>query len=93
MAGGGVSDCPTVSSLRKRAARAVGELVGNVSEPLPARTYDRFFGAAMDRVHGRALGMSPCERWYQLDPDELEQTVDALEERAAIVHFNDQATA
>lgn len=84
-----MTDYPTVSSLRKRAQRAVGELVGNVSEPLPSRTYDRYFGAAMERVLGPAIGMTPAMRWFDLGPLELEQTVDALEERAAIVHFND----
>jgi hypothetical protein len=79
-------DAEPSARYRKRIQRALMELEGDVSNPLPAARLGALQAQAMDRYLGKALGMGSIERWYSLGPVEMELLVEALEERSAIVH-------
>lgn len=74
------------ASYRKRVYRAIAELEGDISNPIPPGKMHGLLEQAMDRYLGRALGMGSIERWYSLGPIEMETLLEALEERAALVH-------
>jgi hypothetical protein len=64
------------------------ELNGNVSEPMAPRVWYRSVGNAMDRYLGPSVGMSVTERWHSLRVPMLLILCEAVEERAAIVHWS-----
>jgi hypothetical protein len=79
-------DGSATSSQRKRVVRAIQECIGKVSEPLPFSELYDLLERAIDRYLGPVIGMGVTERWYTLGPVEMEMLLEALEERAAIVH-------
>jgi hypothetical protein len=83
----------TDAALRRRAVRALHELLGHcetggpLSEPMHPRDFYRTVSEAMDRYLGPSIGMSASERWRQTVGMELEILCEAMEERVGMVVF------
>ena len=76
---------PTASQ-RRRVERAIAEIAGEVTDPIPQHRMIAKIGEAMTRYLGPAIGMTELERWELIGVVEIEALLEALEERSALMH-------